>query len=258
MVLHLLAHLPVAGPENLHDASYVAWVQRVAPAAHRERLAEAVHRLRPLAAREGLLAAQALVVRWPSLDSLHGAASESSSAELGSVLVAALRQIASSFEGLYQAHVAPKLGEALRADLDCWRAAQAVRPDLDPSAVERSWVLGGRGRVIGERIIVGVADAPGSAGADRWQPVVVALHERSVRAAVARDYVGAEWEALVGLSRAIAAGPAELRVAHRKWLARLDLRPLCTALVEGGTLSSDVAERLVAHRDVRATQLAGL
>jgi hypothetical protein len=156
---------------------------------------------------------------------------------------------------LVLAGLAPQL-ESARAQVEPLvdRLATIV-PELGQARVELVWALGVHGRAFSERILVG---APATwSGCTAARQAVLAAHEQLVRASAAVDYVGSEWDALVRLARAMRhADDPELRDAHARWLAELELDELLSGVVARGGLTHDGARSLIdAPRD-RADRLA--
>lgn len=277
LVAHVFAHVALGQqPGNLHDDRYVAWA--------RERIREDA---RALLEHDAKL----IGARWrsdPRLDVLHGVfelhgdldgfrrttsrtlaqldVHEVRSAELLSSLrgsaIAPVAELLHTTLALLVDEVARVLTEiapqlaAARAQVESLvdRLATIV-PELERSRIELVWALGVHGRAFPDRILVGAPSAWSGCSAARQ--AVLAAHEHCVRASVADDYLGGEWDALVRLARAMQdASEVELRDAHARWLAELDLDDVLRGVVARGWLSQDRARSMREDRLGRAAQLA--
>ena len=259
LVFHGLACWPVRGPENLFDPAYVGHVHASAPLAIQHLAADA-----PLAAR--LWSTEHRVLQLLFL--LH------------EDVESFLRQAATPLERLEDVcaprllerirALDPTLVEVLRADLalDCsaWRdwyavgepAREVAWATLEPwlerirarvpslGHVEGVLSLGRRGRVLGDRILVGLPVPwmeiePGF-------PAITAGHEACVRAAQG-DYVTGELSALVDLALRLDGEP-ELAPLHGEWLEGLALGELAQEAVRRGLiLPADAAALADQPRD---------
>lgn len=277
LVFHVLAHVPVGGAGCLHDPRYVAWARGRAPhelerllhedAAVLERtwssgpmpaivhawpelfgtIAElrshARHELRALApaqVRAPAVLAGIVAVDRPELELLH----------------ATLCALAPWFAPWHAAEVEPALQQAAAAVAAWLPAAVRVLPSLGAAQIELSWVLGPRGRGMPSRIVVG-APAPWH-DLDARISMVLAMHEQAVIDSGHADYLHAEWAALTGLAARMALAPEELRQAHARWLASLELRPLLAPLHAAGRISLEQRVALLHDREGRSPQLAAL
>lgn len=159
------------------------------------------------------------------------------------------------FEGWRAEVVVPALGESLGRVRPWLDQACAWVPTLGQSRVELAWALGGRGRVLERRIVVG-APAPWN-GLDDRRPVVLAMHECLVQQSEASGYAGVEWEALTKLAAILHGADTALASAHAVWLGSLELRPLLQALARDGKID-DASHCALADGDgpQRAAELA--
>ncbi|MGE0712774.1 MAG: hypothetical protein AB7N76_11325 [Planctomycetota bacterium] len=252
LALHVLAHVPLAGPEDLYD---LAWVQAWAARARPERRAALAEEAAILAARWPLEPRAALLQGLPGLLGDLAALERLAPRSLRSLradevrdpaLLRALQTLDEPLIELLWASLGleaeawaarwPELERELSAAcaaLDPWlREAASLAPPLRAARVELAPSLGPRGRGFADRLIVGAA-LP-------WndltppEPAVQAAHEALVRAEPAQ-WATSEWRALTGLSAALRTASPALRAAHTRWLARLDLRALCRE-VGGGAL----------------------
>lgn len=276
LVLHLLAHLRLAGPGNSYDRRYVAWVRAHATPQHVEVLGEGAQALEAAWGEPTPM----LVHAWPQLlDSIaalleHGPAGLAALAPeharapailraLGRLEPAPVRrmhaltlELAPEFARLHRQRVEPELLEAARSLEPWWEPALAVLPSLEGSRVELAHALGPRGRVYGDRIVVG-APVPWT-GMDPRISVVLLLHERAVHDSAHPEHALAEWEALTGLSVRMREAPAALQQAHAAWLASLELAPLLEALRDRGRIHAAIHDRLLRSPEHRAPCLASL
>lgn len=277
LVAHVFAHVALDGqPGNLHDARYVAWA--------RERITTDAR---------GLLEHDATLIgeRWRSdrrLDVLHGVfelqrdvdefrrtcartLTELDAHEVRSpTLLALLRDpaIAPVAELLHTtlallvdefalvlAGLAPQLESARAQVAPLVDRLAAIVPGLEHARIELVWALGVHGRAFSDRILVGAPTAWSGCSAARQ--AVLAAHEHCVRASLAADYLDSEWHALVRLARAMHhADDPELRDAHARWLAELDLDELLSGVVARGWLAHDEAGGLLDDPRGRAGRLA--
>lgn len=275
LAFHALAHLPIRGPGRL-DPRYPAWCRRAMPEAARAPIEEDAPAIAELVARERCDVVHAMPELFRDLAQVRACAARelaelddrdvaspallralrnSAAAEL---LRAAILLAAPAFERFFAAELVPlcERGRALlEPQLD---RARALHPPLAGARVELAWPLGAHGRAFPERIVVGV---PGDfAGLDAATPAVLAMHEASVRAhgggAAGEPYVRAEWSAIIDVARSMAAAPSELREAHARWLAALDLAPLCERAAALGLAPAALAGRVAREPGARARLLA--
>lgn len=277
LVLHVLAHVPVGGAGCLHDPRYVAWMRGRAPVELEQllhddaevlaraweggRMPEVVHAWPELLGTIAELRACAMLelralapaqVRTPAvLAGIVGV--DAPEVEL---LHATLCALAPWFARWRAAEVEPALVRSM-ADMMPWlAAAEHVLPSLRAARIELAWALGPRGRGLPTRILVG-APAPWH-DLDARFPVVLAMHEQSVIDSGHASYVKGEWAALTGLAARMRAAPAELREAHVRWLASLELSPLLAPLHAVGRITLEQRVGLLHDREHRAEQLAVL
>ncbi|MEX1363796.1 MAG: hypothetical protein AB1Z98_11760 [Nannocystaceae bacterium] len=276
LVLHVLAHVRLAGPGNIHDPRYVAWVREHASAEHVEVLRQTAE---PLAAawRDQT---PMMVHAWPELfetvEALRATAGRTL-AELGpddvagpgilrelkrldpapvERLHATLQAVASDGAPGHRERARLELRHAERELRPWWEPAVAVLPSLEASRIELSHVLGARGRVYGERIVVG-APVPWNA-LDPRVSVLLAMHEQLVRDAGPSSYADGEWAALTGLADRMRDAPHALRRAHAQWLASLELGPLLESIHAAGRIDATTREVLERSPEHRAGRLAEL
>jgi hypothetical protein len=278
LVAHVLAHVALDGqPGNLYDGRYVAWAREQTTAVAHEllehdaaligarwrgdRRLDVLHGMfelhgdsnefrRTTARTLAELAVQD--VRSPQLLALLRGPAIAPVAEL---LHTTLSLLVDDFTLMLDG-LGPQL-EAARAQVEplVLRLA-AIVPELEHARVELVWGLGAHGRAFPDRILVGAPSAWSGCSAARQ--AVLAAHECCVRASLADDYLGSEWDALVGLARAmLSMSDSELRDAHARWLAGLDLDELLSGVVARGWLSHDDARTLLEDRLERASRLAG-
>lgn len=272
LAFHGLAHVPLRGPESLHDPRYVAWCAATMDRDARE----------PLASDGPALGAQVdalgagLAIQW--LPRLHR--DPESFARAGSLELAALGEHHGCDAIALRAlrGVDPVAVEWLRADLLLsQRAFLRARAELDglvrgvcaeitavlatvrslarPARVRVALALGSRGRGFQDGVIVG-APAPWN-GLDAATPAVLALHEHAVVRA-SGDHTRREWTALTSVARALASEPEPLRSAHARWVAALDLDALSRAAAHAELVDADDAEQVRTTPDSRAHLLARL
>jgi hypothetical protein len=277
LVAHVFAHVALdQQPGNLHDGRYVAWA--------RERITED--------ARELLENDAALIRdRWRGgsrLDVLHGLfelhrdldgfrrTTTRTLAELdvhdvrspkllallrgretalvAELLHTTLALLVDEFESVLDG-IAPQLESACEQVEPLVDRLSAIVPGFAHARVELVWALGVHGRAFRDRILVGAPAAWSGCSARRQ--AVLAAHEHCVRSSHANDYLGSEWDALVRLAGAMRGGDdRELREAHARWLAQLDLDELLAGVVARGWLAPDDARSLHADRPGRAGRLA--
>lgn len=273
LALHVLAHVPQGGPGELHDPRYVAWSTRtlgddglardgaLIGARWRERpalsvlhalpeLFGSIAQLRRAAARPLAALARDEVAAPALLGALQAA--DAVAVELA---FAALGLAARRFEACLRATIIPALTPARAAVAAAIEALTPAFPGLAEARIEVVWALGGRGRALPERILVG---APAAwLGLDPATPAVVAAHEQSVRVRGAEPYAVAEWRALIDVADRIAGAPAALRDAHARWLAGLDLSSVARGAIAAGLATPADAAALAEPRR-QAEHLAGL
>lgn len=276
LALHALAHLAIPGPGRLDDARYLAWSRAEVPPAARAPVEEDASAIASLWARERAEVLHAMPELFSDLAQARASAARALSeltardvADPG--LLAALRQSAAAellrgaillaapaWARFFRDELADRCARGLERIAPLLAIARAMHSPLSSARVELAFPLGSRGRAFSRRILVGV---PGDfAGLDAATPVVLAMHEASVRAhdrgPVEERYVRAEWAALVEVARTVAAAPAELREAHAAWLASLDLEELAEAAATLGLTTAEHARRVATDRAARAGELA--
>jgi hypothetical protein len=268
LVFHLLAHVRRAGPGDLFDRTYVAWVREVFAGEVQRQLEEDAAVLSAL--WRGSPALDVLDV----VSELHGSLASfgrTASRALADVradevagpeVLRALQEIGAPGELVHAAFgllagdfarvLEESIGPGLRVEVDGLAAViaglAAWVPGLAEARVEVVWALGGRGRAMPGRILIG-------RGADAG---IVAAHEMAVCASGQVDYVRAEWAALVRLAGWLREAPAELRAMHARWLAGLELTGLVAAAVAEGLVAAEDGARVVREREARAEALARL
>lgn len=274
LVLHVLAHVSVHGPEDLFEPRYVAWAKDAAPPdLHAKLRADADVLAHRWTSTDGLV-----LQAWPDLHedwSAFFATRTRALADVGpsevarpdvltrlqacspaivEIVHAQLALLAPWFETLHADVIAPAI-ERVRPEVDeVLGDAAALVPSLARERIELAWPLGPRGRGLGARIVVG-APAP-------WNDVtpettaVLALHEHAVRRAASSEWASAEWAALRELAFAMRQAPAPLRSAHAGWLASLELAGLVSVLRARGEIDGGLAARIVAEPPARAELLA--
>ncbi len=273
LVLHVLAHVSVPGPEDLFDPRYVAWAAAaMPPELHAQLRADADVLAHRWTSTDGLV-----LQAWPDLHddwSAFLATRTRALAEVGphevarpdvltrlqacsppivELVHAQLALLAPWFARAHADVIAPAIA-SIRADVDEVLGDAAVLvPSLARERIELAWSLGPRGRGLAARIVVG-APAP-------WNDVtaettaVLALHEHAVRRAASSEWASAEWAALRELANAMRAAPAPLRSAHAGWLASLELAGLVDVLRARGEIDGGLAARIVAEPPARADLL---
>lgn len=272
--MHVLAHVRLAGPGTVYAPRYVAWVEAHAAAEHTAVLREGAAALERAWGRD----TPTFVHSWPllhrSIESLRESVgtpfASLEPAQVGAPgilralrgldpeptqrLHALLGEAADGHAELWRRHAAPQAREALARVGRWWDDALELVPSLVRSRVELCHALGPRGRVFGERIVVG-APAPWNE-LDARVPVVLAMHEQLVHDAAGSGYVEVEWASLTGLSARMRRAPPALREAHGAWLASLHLRPLLEAVRAAGRLDADLHRALEHEPPERARILA--
>lgn len=265
LVLHGLAHLPLAGVASLYDAAYVGWARVALGAGTVEPLAEDAPRIAAEVDRAGA----GRTLSWlPRLHRDVDAALRVAAidlAELDDADVAdphalrALRAIDPVGVEWLRADLAliARAFEATREERDLERACERLSRALElapsalrPEVVRVDRALGRRGRAYSDGVWVG---APDASERDAETIAVVALHEETVRRAPG-DYAHREWRALRTL--AVGLEGSGLAPAHAAWLATLDLG----SVVDDPGLGLDVGLRaaLRARPSERAARLRGL
>lgn len=277
LVLHVLAHVPLAGAGSVHDPRYVAWMRGRAPG-ELERL---VHEDAEVLARAWAGGREPEVVHaWPELfatiaelracarDELRGlsAAKARDPAVLARIVAAerpelellhaTLCALAPWYARWHATELEPALRHAVEEVRPWLEPAVRVVPSLADARIELAWALGPRGRGFASRIVVG-APAPWH-GLDARAPVVLAMHEQLVIDRGPASYVDAEWAALTGLAARMTAAPLALREAHAQWLGALELRPLLASLHAAGRVTLACCAALQHEREGRAERLATL
>lgn len=239
LVVHLLAHVPLAGPGNLADARYARFV---APHLRGDERALLEH-------DAGLLAR--LWAADPRLDALHGLvdlhgdldgfrataarpfaevhAGEVASPELHALLHAlppaelvhtTLALLDDRFASMREAFVDAALARAL-GDVQPWLARLQVHvPELAAQPIELVFAMGPHGRALPRRVLVG-ASADWN-GLDPLAVAVQAAHEALVRACPHEGYVAVERWALAELTARLRDAAPALQQGHARWLAALD------------------------------------
>jgi hypothetical protein len=274
LVLHVLAHVSVPGPEDLFEPRYVAWATGETPPELQTRLrADADVIAHRWTSADGL-AMQA----WPDLHDDWSAFVATRARGLGDVRAhevarpdvlsqlqscapaivelvhAELGLLAPWFATFHASVIAPAVASVLPEVDEVLGDAAALVPSLARERVELAWSLGPRGRGLAARIVVG-APAP-------WNDVtpattaVIALHEHAVRRAESSEWAAAEWAALRELAYAMRRAPAPLRSAHAGWLESLELSGLVAVLRARGAIDGGLAARIVAEPPARAKLLA--
>jgi hypothetical protein len=274
LVLHVLAHVSVPGPEDLFEPRYIAWAEGRTPTDLHARLREdadvLAHRWRSV---DGLV-----LQAWPDLHpdlpafvtTRVRALADVQPHEVACPIVLARLQrctpaivelvhaqlglLAPWFAQLHADAIAPAVAEVLDDVADVLADAATVMPDLAGERIELAWALGPRGRGLATRIVVG-APAAWNGMAPATSAVLV-LHEQAVRRADASEWASAEWTALRELARVMRGAPARLRSAHTDWLASLELVSLVSVLQRRGAIDVGLAMRLIGEPHARAELLA--
>lgn len=268
LVFHLFAHVRRAGPGDLFDRTYVEWARAAFTGEVQRQLEEdaavisalwrgapaldvldVVAELHGSLAGFGRTASRALAdvradeVAGPEvLRALQGLGAA------GELVHAALGLLAGEFARVHEERIAPELRAEVGGLAEAVVGLAEHAPGLAEARVEVVWALGGRGRAMPGRILIG--RGPWSA--------IVAAHEVAVCAAGQVEYARAEWAALVRLAGWLRGAPAELRAMHARWLAGLELAGLVAAAVEAGLVAADDGARVVSEREGRAGALARL
>ena len=274
LVLHVLAHVSVPGPEDLFEPRYVAWAEAATPAdLHARLLADADVLAHRWSSAEGL-ALQA----WPDLhrdlpaffvtraraladvrsDEVASpgvlARLQACTPAIGELVHAQLGLLAPWFAKMHNDVVTPAIAEVLDEVAEVLADAAALVPSFARERVELAWPLGPRGRGLAGRIVIG-APAPWN-GMAPATTAVLALHEHAVRCASTSEWASAEWTALRELAGAMRGAPAPLRSAHAGWLESLELASLVGVLQRQGAIDRGLATRLVGEPEARAELLA--
>lgn len=277
LVAHVLAHVALGQqPGNLHDARYVAWA-REQIAADARRLVE--HDAALIGARwssdRRLDVLHAVFELHGDLDAfrrtkgrslaeldVHEVRSPKLLARLRGEAIAPVAELLHTTLALLVDELALAL-TGLGSQLEAGRAQieplvdrlAGIVPGFEHVRVELVWALGVHGRAFPERILVG---APAAwSGCTAARQAVLAAHEHCVRGSDDDDYLGGEWSALVQLARAMQdTGDPELRDAHARWLAELELDALLSGVVERGWVTHARARGLLEDRPGRAGRLA--
>lgn len=239
LVVHLLAHVPLAGPGNLADPRYAALVGSQLPAEERALLEHDATLIAAAWAGDPRLdALHALVELHHDLAAFRRTA-ERALADLRDDEVAAPGLLASLRElaigelvhaalALLDARFAVMRIDFVDAALEL--AGQAMQPwlarlrphvpELDDVPLELVFAMGPHGRALAGRILIG---APVTwNGLHPRDAALQAAHEALVRSCGIDDYVALERWALRELGERLAAAEPELRQAHARWLAGLD------------------------------------
>lgn len=268
LVFHLLAHVRRAGPGDLFDRTYVGWARASSAGEAQRQLEEdaavlsalwrgspALDVLDVLAELHGSLAG---FVRTASRALADVRADEVACPEVlralqglgaaGELVHAALGLVAPEFARVHEERIGPRLREAVGEVAAAIEGLAELVPGLAEARVEVVWALGGRGRAMPGRILIGTGP----------EAAIVAAHEVAVCAAGQVEYARAEWAALVRLAGWLRGAPAELRERHARWLAGLELAGLVAAAVAAGLVAADDGARVVSGREGRADALARL
>lgn len=275
LVLHVMAHVRMAGPGCLFDARYVDGAASSMPPRERRWLDEGV----AVFERAWGVHMPDAVHGWPQLLGSIGSLRAVARLELAELrpehvrdagmlavvqrrggpdlelLHATLCLLGPWFERWREEVVAPRLHEAMRQVEPWYEEAARLWPALDESPVELAWALGEHGRAFRGRIVVG-APAPWN-GLDARSPAVLALHERLVTDSDEPGYAGMEWEALTGLAALMRRAETPLAPVHARWVASLDLRSVLDGLPHE-RLTPAERQALVREGEGRARRLAEL
>lgn len=272
LVLHVMAHVRLAGPGTLYDPRYVAWVVQAAPAEHVARLHEGAAILERAWSTSTPMSVHAWPTLYRSVDELR-ALGDAPFASLrpeqvrSPRLLEALQRLepaptqhvhamlvaaAAGYDSLRRARIDAELAAAIELMAPWWEPAVALVPTLGRSEVALCHALGPRGRVYGHRIVVG-APAPWNE-LDPRISVVLALHEQLVHDCEHSAYARVEWAALTGLSARMRNAISSLREAHAVWLASLELAPLLEVLVGEG-LVDEGTRRVIDHEPLRRAEV---
>ncbi len=272
LVFHVLAHVPLAGPGDVHDPRYIGWATARSSDEDRALLDHDAGLLARVWAGDPRCAALhelcELHQSWPRFAATAGRAlAELDEREVddpalldrlrgvegAELFHAALALLGPGFRRTF-AELRPALATA-DAELRRWIDRLAPRcPGLADARVELVWALGVHGRGFARRILVGAPAAWNGCSAARQ--AVLAAHEHAVLAGDAGDYATQEWVALVELARCLRGAEPELREAHRNWLASLELSPLLAELVDHGRLDAGEVEALLCSPSERADRLS--
>ncbi len=279
LVLHVLAHVRTPGPLDLHDERYVAWAAARTPELSRVKVQPDAE----LLAGAWSDAEADVLQGWTDLHhELSGfvRTKERALAELGDEDVddpellarlqasspvftelfhAQLGLLVHWFAGLHAVHVAPALATACTSVGEHCASVLELAPSLGRFRVELAWSLGPRVRVSRRRIIVGAPAAWNDVDAE--VSAVLVLHADALRRAGAEDPALARWSALVELAESLSTSSsagARLRDAHARWLAGLELAPLCRALARSGRITAADTDALLDRPHDRGDLLRGL
>lgn len=263
LTFHALAHLAVPGHTSLYDPRYVRWAEESLP---REAV-EAIATDAPLLAQ--LHASEPHVERLHALPLLHDtiedmlavatkslheldpsdvadpgvlASLRTVDEKLVEILRADLALAGPSYARAWTERVRPSLARTCPSVGRVLETACGLMPAMLTARVELAHPLGPRGRVAGDRIVVG---APATWNdVDPETTVVLALHERAV--SLSRGpWARVEWDALREVARRMVEAPESLAEAHARWLAQLDLKPLVHAILAAGWMRTEHARRLL-------------
>lgn len=277
LVAHVFAHVALdQQPGNLHDGRYVAWARERSTADARgllehdasllgehwrgDRRLDVLHGSFEL--QRDLSAFRRTATRTLAELDVHDVHSpkllallrDCEIAPVAELLHTTLALLVDEFESLLGG-LAPQLASACEQIEPLVDRLSAIVPGFEHARVELVWALGVHGRAFPERILIGAPAAWSGCSAGRQ--AVLAAHEHCVRASDAKDYLGSEWDALVRLAGALQHGnDPELREAHARWLAELDLDALLEGVVARGWLTPDDARSLGEDHPGRAGRLA--
>lgn len=254
LALHVLAHVrpPTLGAEraspldpaaalrgaaSVHDPRYVTYAQRRFPEETwrwAQRDAELLAHLWGSADLDSLARASALPFLDLDLEGLGPIASRGLEELLGPGCTSALAELTwcviglshADFAAAHRAIIAPHLAEAVAEVRPHLERARRAAPALGLRHISLSFVLGPRGRSVGDRIVVG-APAPWNELPATWA-AMIGLHECAVSIAAAASpartmadvWTTAEPVALAAVARLPL--PADLAELHSTWAASVD------------------------------------
>lgn len=273
LAAHVLAHVPLDQPGNLHDPRYVDWSRArfdrdtQALLEHDGALIGAHWR-----ARRELDVIHGLFELHRDLDGFrrtatrpladleaHEVASPTLLARLRGEPMSELLHTSLALVDRELERVMLSIEESLDeacCDLTHWCArVAACVPTFSRARIELVWALGLHGRALPDRILIGAPAAWSRCSPARQ--AVLAAHEHMVARSGAADYLTQEWSALTKLARALAdADDVELACAHAEFLAQLDLDELLTGAQQRGFIDADTATALRREPLSRARRLA--